>query len=157
MLSGVSDLHWPNTFLRNSKVSWSLLPYVAYFINRESLVQFENRIKPWVDVRCITRSTKFMYFSIKYHYSDILLKHINFIYNRLFFCNHTCYCVGKVSVTPVSRYVTSASRNQSRSSMHIRGLIPRKSTELAEAVLTAYFMWLNNCQSHMTKISSLPC
>ena len=38
-------------------------------------------------------------------------------------CNHTCYFVGMVSVTPASRYVTSASCYQSRSSMYIRGLI----------------------------------
>ena len=43
-----------------------------------------------------------------------------------------------VSVTSVSRYMTSASRYhpryQSRSSMYIRGLIPRNFAELAEAV-----------------------
>ena len=43
-----------------------------------------------------------------------------------------------VSVTTASRYITSASRYhpryQSRSSMHIRGLIPRNFAELAEAV-----------------------
>ena len=33
--------------------------------------------------------------------------------------------VGMVAVTSVLRYVTSASRYQSRSSMYIRGLIPR--------------------------------
>ena len=38
-----------------------------------------------------------------------------------------------VSVTSASHYVTSASRYQSRSSMYILGLIPRNSTELAEA------------------------
>ena len=64
-------------------------------------------------------------FPIKYHYSDILLKNINFAYNRLLYCNHTCYCVGFVSVASTSRYVTSASRYQSRFLMHIRGLIPR--------------------------------
>ena len=42
--------------------------------------------------------------------------------------------VGMVSMTSASLYVTSASRYQSRSSMYIRGLIPRNSTELAEAV-----------------------
>ena len=69
---------------------------------------------------------KLMYFSIKYHYSDILLKKENsFIYNYSFHHNHTCYCVDMVSVTSASRYVTSASRYQSRSSMYIRGLIPR--------------------------------
>ena len=43
-----------------------------------------------------------------------------------------------VSVTSASRYIASASRYhthyQSRSSMYIRGLIPRNSAELAEAV-----------------------
>ena len=57
---------------------------------------------------------------------------------RLFCCNHTCYCVSMVSVTSAFRYVTSAShyhpRCQSRSSMYIRGLIPRNFAVLAEAV-----------------------
>ena len=43
-----------------------------------------------------------------------------------------------VSVTSASRYITTAScynpRYQSRSSMYIRGLIPRNFAELAEAV-----------------------
>ena len=46
----------------------------------------------------------------------------NFIYNRLFCCNHNCYCVNMVSVTSVPRYITSASRlhpcYQRGSSMH---------------------------------------
>ena len=78
-----------------------------------------------------------MYFSKKYRYSDTFLKklsikyrylkeqNINFIYNRLFCCHHSYYCVGMVSVMSASRYVTSASRYQSKSSMFIRGLIPR--------------------------------
>ena len=53
-------------------------------------------------------------------------KNINFIYNHLFCCNHTCYCVGMVSVTSVSRYVTSARR------YHVDPW--SDSTELAEAV-----------------------
>ena len=57
-------------------------------------------------------------------YRYFIGKNINFTYNRLFCCNQTCYCVGMVSVTPVSHYVTSASRYQSRSSMYIRSLIP---------------------------------
>ena len=66
---------------------------------------------------------------------------INFIYNRLFCCSPT----GMVSVTPTSRYVTSALRYQSRSSMFIRGLIPRYSTELSDAVLINH-IWLQlNC------------
>ena len=48
------------------------------------------------------------------------------------------YCVNMDSVTSASRYITSASRYhpryQSRSSMYIRGPIPRNSAELAEAV-----------------------
>ena len=56
----------------------------------------------------------------------------------MFCCNHTCYCVNIVFVTSASRYITSASRKhpryQSRSSMYIRGLIPRNFAELAEAV-----------------------
>ena len=53
------------------------------------------------------------------------------------------YCVNMVSVTSASRYITSASRYQpryhSRSSMYIRGLIPRNFAELAEAVTIAYY------------------
>ena len=84
-------------------------------------------------------------FSIKYRYSDILLKkkqhklHLS----RLFCCNHACYCVNMVSVTSASRYIKSASRYhpriQSRSSMYIRGLIPRYFAELAEAVPNGSF------------------
>ena len=43
-------------------------------------------------------------------------------------------------MTSVSRYVTKASRYQSRSSMYIRGLIPRNSTALAEAVLIVTYV-----------------
>ena len=82
---------------------------------------------------------KFMYFSIKYRYSDILLKkNINFIYSCLFCFNHTCYCVNMASVMSASRYITAASRYhpryQSRSSMYICGLIARNFAELAKAV-----------------------
>ena len=71
----------------------------------------------------ISRKICFMHFSI-------LKIIINFIYNgyRSFCCNHTCYCVNMVSVTPASRYITSATRfhrYESRYSMCIRGLIPR--------------------------------
>ena len=51
--------------------------------------------------------------------------------NVCFKCNHTCYCVNMVSVTSASRYHPSY---QSRPSMYILGLIPRKFGELAEAV-----------------------
>ena len=58
--------------------------------------------------------------------------------SRLFYCNHTCYCVNMVPAMSASRCVMSASRYdpryQSRSSMYIRGLIPRNFAELAEAV-----------------------
>ena len=81
---------------------------------------------------------KFMFFSIKYRYSDILLKRHKLHLSCLFYCNNTCYCVIMVSVTSASLYKTSASRYhpryQSRSSMYIRGLIPRNFAELAEAV-----------------------
>ena len=72
-------------------------------------------------------------FSIKYRYSNILLrKNPHYFHlSRLFCCNHTCHCVNMVSVTSVSRYISSASRYhsryQSRYSMYIRGLIPRNS------------------------------
>ena len=45
-------------------------------------------------------------------------ENVNFIYNQLFCFNHTCYYVGKVSVTSTSRY-------QCRSSMYIRRFIQR--------------------------------
>ena len=81
---------------------------------------------------------KFMFFSIKYSYSDILLKNYKLPSSCLFCCNHTCYCVNMVSVTSASHYITSAScyhlRFQSRSSMYIYGLIPWNFVELTEAV-----------------------
>ena len=50
-----------------------------------------------------------------------------------------------------SHYVTSASRYQSRSSMYIRGLIPRNSTELAEKVrLVDLTCPLDPCRQHFT-------
>ena len=63
---------------------------------------------------------KFMYFSIKYRYKLISV------------------CFAAIILVIVlawflSRYVTSVSHYQSRSLMYIQGLIPRKSTELAEA------------------------
>ena len=61
--------------------------------------------------------------------------------SRVFCCSHTCNCVNMVSVTSASRYITSASlyypRDQRRSSMYIRCLIPRNFAELAEAVQVA--------------------
>ena len=64
---------------------------------------------------------------------------ISLIYN---FISAVCFAaitlVNMVSVTPALLYITSASRYhpryQSRSSMYIRGLIPRNFAELAEAV-----------------------
>ena len=57
---------------------------------------------------------------MKFMYSDILLKKnpINFINNRLF-----GYCVGMVSMTLASRYVTSASR-------HVTKVDPRCTSEV---------------------------
>ena len=72
--------------------------------------------------------------SIKYRNITIAifyLKNINFIYNRLFCCNHTCYCVGMVSVESASHY-------QSRSLMYIQGMILHNSMELAETVQIAH-------------------
>ena len=90
---------------------------------------------------------KFMYFSIKYRYSDILSKkNINFIYNRFFCFNHACYCVGMVSVALALRYVTSASRYQNRSSMYIQGLISWNSTELVEAVWFEHLIFIYGCR-----------
>ena len=66
-------------------------------------------------------------FSVGYHNSYILLNNINFIYTPFVLLQSHLLCVGMVSVTSASRY-------QSRFSMYIRGLIPRNSTELVEAV-----------------------
>ena len=81
---------------------------------------------------------KFMFFSKKYRYSNILLKKHKLHLSRLFCYNHTCYCVNMVSVMSVSRFITSASRYhphyRRRSSMYIPSLIPRNFMELAEAV-----------------------
>ena len=80
---------------------------------------------------------------IRYFIEKNTHTHINFIYNRLFCCNHTCYCVNMVSVTSASRYITPGSRYpplyQSRPSMYIRGLIPWNFAELAEVVPIATF------------------
>ena len=86
----------------------------------------------------ISRINEVYVFSIKYRYSDILLKKHKLHLSCLFCCNHTCYCVNMVSVASVLLYIMSASRDhlryQSRSLMYIRGLIPRNFAELAEAV-----------------------
>ena len=85
------------------------------------------------------------FFSIEYRYTDILFKkhtQLDFICGILCIVvtvylaaiQLTIYCIGMVSVTTESRYVTSTSRYQSRSSMYIRGLITRNSMALAEAV-----------------------
>ena len=71
-------------------------------------------------------------FSINYRYSDILLKKHELHLSHLFCCIHICYCVNMVSVTSASRYNP---RYQGRSSMYIRGLIPRNFAELVESVL----------------------
>ena len=93
---------------------------------------------------------KFMFFSIKYHYSDILWKRNKLHLSRLFCCNHTCYVnmVSVMSAMSASRYISSTSRHhpryQSRSSMYILGLIPRNFAELAEAVPIAYLHRVKN-------------
>ena len=84
----------------------------------------------------IIRINEVYVFSIKYRYSDILLKKHKLHLSRLFrlFCyNHTCHCVtcNMVSLTSASRYQP---RYQSRSSMYICGLISRNFAELVEAV-----------------------
>ena len=60
-----------------------------------------------------------------------------------------------VSVTSASPYVTSASRYQSRFSMYIRGLIPRKCTDLAEAVPIANDLWSMCICADPSKLSLL--
>ena len=70
---------------------------------------------------------------------NLNLKYIVKCFYRLFRCNRPCYSIGMVSVTSEPRYVTSASRYQSRSAMYIRVLIPRNSTELAEAFPIEFF------------------
>ena len=69
----------------------------------------------------ISRINEFYVFSIKYRYNDILLKQHKLHLSRLFCCNHTCYCVNMVSVTAVSRYITSASRYHPR--FHSRSVV----------------------------------
>ena len=77
--------------------------------------------------------------------------------SRLFCFNHTCYCVNMVSVTLASHYITSASCNhpryQSRSSINIRGLIPRNFAELVEAVWLTLMKYFTLCQSMCLPVS----
>ena len=63
---------------------------------------------------------KFMFFSIKYRYSDISLK------NNSFIAMFKTVLFTAITLVIVLVSVTSASRYQIRSSMNIRGLIPRK-------------------------------
>ena len=64
-----------------------------------------------------------------------------------------------VSVTSASRYITSAShyhpRYQSRSSMYIRGLIPRNFAELAEAVSIESYQASRQCRDIVVPVSAL--
>ena len=85
---------------------------------------FDNRI---IEVYVV-------FFSIRYRYRDSVLKkpklhltHIEVCCNCLLCCNQSCNCIGMDSVTSALRYVTSASRYQSRPWMS-------DSTKLAEAV-----------------------
>ena len=77
---------------------------------------------------------KFMFFSIKYRYSDILLKKILTSFKPFVLLQS----VNVVSLTSALHFITSAScyhpRHQSRSLMYICGLTPRNFVELAEAV-----------------------
>ena len=62
--------------------------------------------------RIKSQNRSVMYLCLFCIYSDILLKkqtNNNFILKRLFCCNHTCYCVNMVSGTSALRYITSAS------------------------------------------------
>ena len=73
-------------------------------------------------------------FSIKYRYSDILLKNHKVHLKPFVLLQSDLLCVDMVSVTSASRYLASVSSYQSRSTMYIRGLILWNSMELAEAV-----------------------
>ena len=83
----------------------------------------------------ISRIYEVYVFSIKYRYSDILLKKPKLHLSCLFCGIHTCYCVNMVSVKSATCYITSVScyimlashyhpPYQSRPSMYIPGLIP---------------------------------
>ena len=115
---------------------WKISSVACWF----SSIKIDNSEYP---KSLISRINNFMFFfSIKYRY--FIEKKTS--YNRLFCSSHTCYCVYMVSVTPASRYITSASRYhpryQSRSSMYIRGLIPRNFAELAAAVSIGDLLWI---------------
>ena len=81
---------------------------------------------------------------IKIHHFDHTKRFINII-NTVYLLpfvlrqSHLLLCWNG-SVTSASRYVTSVSRYQSRSSMYMQGLIPWNSTELAMAVLVVSYM-----------------
>ena len=64
---------------------------------------------------------------------------MNFIYSRLFCCNHYSYCMNMVSVTSALCFLTSATRYhrhyQSRSSIYFQCLIPSNFMELAEEIM----------------------
>ena len=77
----------------------------------------------------------------------IFVENMNFTYKHLFCCNHTCYCVGMVSVMSASCYVMSVSCCQSISSMYIRDLIPQNSTVLGKAVPIAGMWCSHNFQA----------
>ena len=57
------------------------------------------------------------------------LLNISFIYNRLFCCNHTCYCVNMVSVTSASLHIMSVSRYYPRPRCTPVALIPQNLAE----------------------------
>ena len=121
--------------------------YALYYVPKSSILLAGTGIWKISSVACRFSSIKIGYsdylkslisrinevhvFSIKYHYSDILLKKHKLHFSRFFCCNYTCYCVNMVSVVSASRYHL---RYQKRSSIHICGLIPRNFGEFAEAV-----------------------
>ena len=96
-----------------------------YYVWKSSILLAGTRVRKYSTVACGSSLIKINYFDYPKCFINrinkvmIFWKSINFI-----FCNDTCYSVGMVSVMSASRYVTSAS-HQSRSSMYIRGLIPR--------------------------------
>ena len=90
---------------------------------------------------------EFMYFSIKYRYSDILLKNHKLHLNLLFCCNHTCYCVNMVLVTFVSCYMSVSCYHpqyQNRSSMYIGRLIPRNFGNWPRQLRFGKLYWSNS-------------
>ena len=80
---------------------------------------------------------QFMYFSINYRYSDILLKkqqHKLHLYPFILLQSHLLLCFYGFCDVSVTLCNVSVTLYQNWCSMYIRGLIPRNFTEVAEAV-----------------------